>query len=152
MNNYYRLGVLISTAVLFSALVACAPQQQVQPPSKDLERTCIQGVVFYRSPVDSSLVPFSNIKVAAWRLEPEQPLVETQADASGNYCIEVPLGDFKMELRVWGMVNLGKTSYTCSGAKKIIALGTIPKECGGNCIRLDMIADCGEFKPTRRYK
>ncbi len=32
-----------------------------------------------------------------------------QIRQAGNYCIEVPLGDFRVDLRVWGMVHSPKT-------------------------------------------
>jgi hypothetical protein len=60
----------------------------------------------------------------------------------------VPLGDFKVDLRVWGVQRLDKTSHTCKGSADDVDIGTVPRECGEECIRIDIIADCQEFQPS----
>lgn len=155
MKNDYR-HALILTLVFFSFVAAgCGPEQQVKPPQsiESLETTCIQGAVSYRLPENSSSVPFANVKVAAWRHDTtDQPLAETVTDAKGDYCIEVPQGNFSVDVRVWGMVNLEKTSYTCNGSADNISLGTAAKRCDGDCPRADIFANCSVFKPVRRSK
>ena len=154
MRNYYRVAHLISSIFLFSIGVGCGPEQQVKPPSplEYSQPACIQGAVRYRNPQDANPVPFGNVKVAAWRHGTEQSLAETTADTAGNYCIEVPLGDFGVDLRIWGMVHLGGKSYTCTGSADSINLATTSKKCGEKCMEVDIITDCKEFRPIRRRK
>jgi hypothetical protein len=98
-------------------------------------------------------VPFANVKVTAWRHdETKKPFAEVMADARGNYCLEVPLGEHGVDVRVWGMVNLGNKSYTCTASENDIKLGKDTKKCGSDCTTVDLVANCSEFKPTRRSK
>ncbi len=155
MKNEHRIAFILLLVFCSSLAVGCGPEQQVKPPQsiESLETTCIQGTVSYRLSIDSSSVQFANVKVVAWRHgTTDQPLAETVTDAKGDYCIEVPRGDFSMDVRVWGMVNLEKTSYTCSGSADNVSLGTGVKRCGGDCPRVDIIANCSIFKPVRRSK
>lgn len=154
MRNYYRVAHLISSIFLFSIGVGCGPEQQVKPPPplEYSEPACIQGTVKYSTSVDSNPVPFSRVKITAWRHGTEQSLAETTADGAGNYCIEVPLGDFGVDLRIWGMVHLGSKSYTCTGSADNINLGTTSKKCGEDCMEVDIVAECKEFRPIRRRK
>lgn len=155
MKNGYRLA-FIQALLFFSVIVVgCGPEQQVKAPQslESLEPTCIQGTVSYRLPEESTLVPFANVKVAAWRHgTTDQPLAETVTDAKGDYCIEVPRGVSGVDVRVWGMVNLEKTSYTCNGSAENMNPGTSVKRCGGDCLKADITANCNVFKPVRRNK
>jgi hypothetical protein len=155
MRNSY-LAAFLAIFVLLSVLaIGCGPEQQVQPPKpiKYLEPFCIQGTVQYRHPSDSQPVPFANVKVTAWRHdETKKPFAEAMADAAGKYCLEVPLGEYGVDIRVWGMVNLGNKSYTCTASEDNIKLGKTTKKCGEDCITVDLVASCREFKPTRRSK
>ena len=155
MRNSY-LTAFALTFVLFSIMgVGCGPEQQVQPPKpiEYLEPVCFKGTVRYRHPEDSNPVPFSNVKVTAWRHnETKNPFAETMANAAGNYCLEVPLGEYGVDIRVWGMVNLGSKSYTCTASENDIKLGKTRKKCGEDCTKVDLLAECKEFIPTRRSK
>ena len=142
--------------VLFSMMaIGCGPEQQVQPPKpiQYAEPVCIQGTVRYRNPGDANLVPFANVKVSAWRHnETKKPFAEAMADAAGKYCLEVPLGEYGVDIRVWGMVNLGSKSYTCTASEDDVKLGKTSRKCGEDCITADLVASCREFIPTRRSK
>jgi hypothetical protein len=122
---------------------------QIKSPPQDFEPTCIQGTVRYQTPTGSSSVPYPYARITAWQHGTDQPLGETEADGAGKYCIEVPLGA-QVELKIWGVQRLQGETYTCKGSEENIAPGNISKECGGDCIRIDIITDCGEFQPPYR--
>jgi len=155
MKNKHCMAFVL-TLVFFSTLaVGCGPEQQVQPPKpiEYQEPVCFQGTVRYRHPRDGQLVPFGHVKVTAWRHnETKNPLAEAMADVAGNYCLEVPLGEYGLDIRVWGMVNLGNKSYTCTASEDDIKLGKTTKKCGEDCATVDLLAECKEFIPTRRSK
>ena len=155
MKNSY-LAAFVVIFVLFSIVaIGCGPEQQVQPP-KPIEYTepvCIQGIVRYRHPSESRLVPFSNVKVTAWRHNTtDKPFAKAMANAAGNYCLEVPLGAYGVDIRVWGMVSLGSKSYTCTASEDNVKLGKTPRRCGEDCATVNLVAECREFIPTRRSK
>lgn len=150
MKKSHRSALMTCLILLSSSIaVGCSPVQ-VQSPSKDFEPTCIQGTVLYRTPANSTPVPYPYAGVNAWRHGTGQGLAETKTDGAGNYCIEVPLGDFTVDLRVWGVNRVGGTSYTCKGSQNDIDPGTIRKECGEDCVRIDIVTDCDEFRPPYR--
>jgi hypothetical protein len=147
--------VVLEISLIFSVAIAigCASEQQVLPPKpiKYADPVCFQGTVHYLHPSDSQHVPFANVKVTAWRHdETKKPFAEAMANAMGKYCLEVPLGDYGVDIRVWGMVNLGNKSYTCTASEDDIKLGKTVKKCGEDCTTVNVIAECREFKPTRR--
>jgi hypothetical protein len=148
-----RVAFEISLILSLLTAMGCGPEQKVQPPKpiEYAEPVCIQGTVQYRHPETSNLVSFANVKVSAWRHnETKKPFAEAMADATGKYCLEVPLGDYGVDIRVWGMVNLGSKSYTCTASENDIKLGMTTKKCGEDCITADLVASCSEFKPSRR--
>ncbi|MGD9033482.1 MAG: hypothetical protein PVJ69_10390 [Desulfobacteraceae bacterium] len=148
-----RVALEISFILSLAAAFGCGPEQQVQPPEpiQYAEPVCLKGTVQYRLPEESKLAPFANVKVSAWRHnETEKPFAEATANAAGKYCLEVPLGDYGVDIRVWGMVNLRNKSYTCTASEDDIKLGKTTKKCGEDCITVDLVASCSEFKPTRR--
>ncbi len=134
---------------LFFIAFGCSGPQ-IQKPPETVETTCIQGTVWYRASTDSTPMRYPYATVTAWRDGTDQGLAETKADEAGNYCIEVPLGDHKVDLRVWGLKRLGGTNYTCKGSEESIDLGTTPKKCGEDCVSIDIITECGEFQPPYR--
>jgi hypothetical protein len=155
MKNEHRIAFILALVFSSTVAVGCGPEQQVQPPKpiQYQEPFCFRGSVHYRHPSDSQPVPFVNIKVTAWRHdETKKPFAEAMADAAGNYCLEVPLGDYGVDIRVWGMVNLGNKSYTCTASEDDIKLGKTTKKCGSGCTTVDLVASCREFIPTRRSK
>jgi hypothetical protein len=155
MRNSYRVALILTLIFYFMMAIGCGPEQQVQPPKpiEYLEPVCFQGTVQYRNPSDAQLVLFANVKVTAWRHNTKvQPFAEAMADAAGNYCLEVPLGEYGVDIRVWGMVNLANKSYTCSVSANDIKLGKTKKKCGEDCATVDLLAECKEFIPTRRSK
>ena len=149
MKNYYRFALVIYSIFLFLITFGCS-RTQIQKAPESPETTCIQGTVWYRTSTDSTPMRYPYATVTAWRHGTDQGLAETKADGAGNYCIEVPLGDYKVDLRVWGLKRLGGTSYTCKGSEENIDLGTTSKKCGENCISIDIITECGEFQPSYR--
>ncbi len=149
MKNYYRFTLVLSFIFLFTIAVGCAPKQ-IQPLPEDFEPTCIQGTVSYVSPIDSTLVPYPNVKVTAHRHGTDQALAETTTNKAGNYCIELPMGDFEVDLRIWGLVPLSGTQYLCRGSADKINLGSTSKKCGEDCIKVDITTDCKKFYPRRR--
>ena len=153
MRNSYGGALVVITFIISLMAAGCGPGQQVQPskPIEYMNPVCFQGTVQYRHPVESSLVPFVNVKVSAWRHdETKKPFAEAMADAKGKYCLEVPLGDYGVDIRVWGMVNLGGKSYTCTASEDDVKLGQTSRRCGQDCITVDLVASCSEFVPRRR--
>ena len=153
MRKSYQVALILTFIFCFLMAIGCASEQQVQPPKpiKYAEPVCFQGTVHYLHPSDSQPVPFANVKVTAWRHdETKKPFAEAMANATGKYCLEVPLGDYGIDIRVWGMVNLGNKSYTCTASEDDIKLGKTTKKCGEDCATVNLIAECREFKPTRR--
>ena len=150
MKNDYPL-TLVATFILILAITGgCAPKQVPSAP-KDAKPACIQGTIQYRSPFDSTTAPYANVKVTAWRDDTDQALGEVLADRSGNYCIEVPLGESRVDLRIWGLVDFSGTHYICKSMRNDVELGTTSKKCGGgDCIKVDVMAECHEFYPKRR--
>jgi hypothetical protein len=122
----------------------------VGTPREDFELSCIQGTIWYRSPVDGTMVRYPDAQISAWRHgEEDEGLAETRADSAGNYCLEVPLGEPGVDIRVFWFLRLSGKSYRCRGSKEKVDLGQSPKTCGEDCITIDIITDCQEFEPRR---
>jgi len=92
-------SIVLTAVIVFWFPFACAPPQVQGPPGRP-GVTCIQGTVLYRSPVDSAQTPYANATVTAWRHDTNKALVDTRADGKGRFGIEVPLGDFILDLKV----------------------------------------------------
>ena len=144
-------SVLVLMLLLATVCVCgCAPNQ-TSPPLEGIETTCIQGTVLYKSPVDGKEVPYAGATVGVWLHDTEQGLTETKTDARGNFCLQVPLGDFKVDVRVWGMTRLEHKTYICKGSADNIDLGSIPMDCGSReCLDVLISAECNEYIPIRR--
>lgn len=126
-----------------------APQVPVTPAGSSV--TCIQGEVKYVNPVTSSMAPYTSATVSVWRHGADQGLAEVKADEDGKYCIEVPAGANTVDLRVWGMELFKGKNYVCEGAANRIDLGSAIGTCGsGNCLRMDISAQCRERADRRR--
>ena len=149
MKSYYRFPLLIGFVVVSSFVFGCTPVP-VQTTPEDFEPACIQGRVLYRSPVDATLVPYPHARISAWRHGTDQGLAETVADSAGDYCIEVPLEESGIDLRVFGVLRLSGTSYTCKGSQENLDPGETSKRCGEECIRIDILTECQEFRPRFR--
>jgi hypothetical protein len=148
MRNNDRLIFGTGLLVVVAVIMGCAPKQVATFP-EDMETTCIQGTVRYLSPVDSTPVGYPNATITVWLHEVEKAIIDTKTDKSGIYCIEVPLGDFKIDLRVWGMIRLAGNSYICNASKDMIDLGQTAQKCGGDCMRIEIDAECTKFYPKR---
>ena len=135
------ISLLMSLIFLFSPLAAAG--------SKPLGKSCIRGTVWYRSPVDTSKVPYARAKITAWRHGTREGLAETRADKRGRYCIEVPLGAM-VDLRVWGLEEFGGSNFICSGSADKIDPGPGAGKCGGDCIQVDIMTGCTDQIPKRR--
>ena len=98
--NKINCWIVVCFILLFIITGSCAT-----PPSPKLEgvkgSTCIQGRVLYQSPIDASPVPYPSATVSAWKKDADRALSEAQTDQNGSYCIEIPLVDYRVELRVW---------------------------------------------------
>ena len=140
MNRLCHRGAAVAISLLI-LYFGCAPNQTVEGPAGS-ERACIEGTVRYRSPIDSTEVPYANTTINAWRHGTDQALVETKADQEGKYCIEVPLGGYTVDLRVWGLERFETQNYVCQGTAGNIDLGNTPAQCGGDCIKVDILAEC----------
>ena len=149
MRMLIGFAFVIVFVVTSTMMAGCSTKKMATLPDS-IERSCTQGRVFYRIPSESAAAPYPSVTVTAWHHEKNQPLTETKTDQAGNYCIEVPLGDFQVDLRVWGMVHLPTTSYTCEGSEDNIALGTAPNRCGDNCKKIEIMMDCKEFTQRRQ--
>ena len=150
MGPKFPFVVFLILLVAAGLFFGCAPKQ-ISPLPEDVETTCIQGVVLFKSPIDGKEIPFSGATVGVWIHDTEQGLTETKTDAGGNFCLEVPLGAFKVDVRVWGMTRLENKTYICKGLADNIDLGNIPRNCGtGDCLTVLISADCNEYIPIRR--
>ena len=145
-----RSGCLlwVSACAFLACCFGCgAPQIQSAPAGS--ARSCIQGKVWMKSPIDSKQIPYAGVTVNAWRHDKDLALVETKTDKDGNYCIEVPVGDFRVDLRVWGMERMEGNSYICQGSVQNIDPGKTAKKCGEDCFKTDILTQCEE-KTDRR--
>ena len=145
-----RSGCLryVSACALLVFCLGCgAPQLQSGPV--DSVKTCIQGKVWMKSPVDSKQGAYAGVSVNAWRHDKELALAETKTDGDGNYCLEVPVGDFRVDLRVWGMERIEGKSYICQGSVQDIDPGKTPKRCGEDCFKTDILTQCEERADRR---
>ncbi len=145
-HYYLTFGFII---LLFAFLVGCVPKP-IESVGGDLGSTCIQGNVSYQSPIDASSVPYPSATVSAWKKDSEKSLSEARTDQRGNYCIEIPLGDFRVDLRVWGLVFLEGTTYICQGSESNFDLGKTSLSCGEGCEGVDIVTECKERVPGRR--
>jgi len=143
---YLAYGCLI---LFFIILGSCAPTPS---PKLDGEMgaTCVQGRVSYLSPVDASSVPYPSATVSAWKKDSEKPLSEARTNQGGNYCIEIPIGDFRVELRVWGLVFSEGTNYICQGSESNFDPGKTPLSCGADCKVVDIVTECKKRVPSPR--
>jgi hypothetical protein len=142
------LFALVIGLIFFVGILGCAPKQIPSFP-EGVETTCLKGQVWYRNPIDSAQVRYSNATVTAWHHENDKPIVDTKTDKRGNYCMEVPLGDFSVDLRVWGTKYLKDSTYVCDGSEDNIDMGSTPKKCGEDCLEINIMTDCRKFVPRR---
>lgn len=148
MNRGYYPSIGV-TILLFFILGGCAPKPGAGPGG-NMDATCVQGRVSYLSPIDNSSVPYPSATVSAWKKDAEKSLSEARTDQRGNYCIEIPLGDFRVDLRVWGMVFLEGTTYICQGSESNFDQGKTSLSCGEDCKVVDIVTECKERVPGRR--
>ena len=137
-------------AFLFAACLLVA--KEYLPPKAPgtamaFDTSCIQGVIWYLHPVDSTRTPLTNATVTAWDVKSSKGISETKTDSRGQYCITVPAGDYKIQLKVWALQRLDRKGYVCKKVSDDINPGLTPRKCGEDCIRLDMEAECSEYKP-----
>jgi hypothetical protein len=140
--------LFVSACALLAGCFGCGTPQ-IQGVPADSVKTCIQGKVWMKNPIDSRQVPYAGVSVNAWRHDKDSALVETVTDRDGNYCIEVPVGDFRVDLRVWGMERREGTSYICKGSVDNIDPGKTPKKCGQDCFKADILTECEERSDRR---
>jgi hypothetical protein len=134
----------------FAMMFGCASTQTHSPP-EDVEAACIQGKVWYRSPIDSILVPYPRATVNAWRAGTNEGLAKSFTDNAGNYCIEIPKGNYSVDLRVWGAMFIEGTTYLCQGSVANIELGSTSKKCGEDCQEINITTGCTRRVPGRRH-
>lgn len=140
----------ISFIILFISGGCDTVHQMIR--SDDLIKTCIRGNISYRSPKDGAPVHYPHATITAWQHGTDKALAESKADAAGNYFLEVPMVDFQVDLRVWGLQRLYGTSYTCNGSVMAIDLGKSSKKPGEPCAKFDILAECKEyFHPGSSY-
>jgi hypothetical protein len=146
-KGYYQsIGVILLLVII---LGGCATPQSVGSGG-DMDVTCVRGRVSYQSPIDASSVPYPSATVSAWKKEAEKPLSEARTNQGGNYCIEIPIGDFRVDLRVWGLVFLEGTTYICQGSESNFNPGKTPLSCGADCKVVDIMTECKERVPSPR--
>ena len=142
-------GVLsLAVCALLAWSLGCAgPQIQTVPA--DAAKTCIRGTVWMKSPVDSKQVPYAGVSVTVWRQDKNLALVEAKTDGDGNYCVEIPVGEYRVDLRVWGMERIEGTGYLCEGSVQNVDPGKTPKKCGEDCFKADIATQCEERTDRR---
>jgi hypothetical protein len=138
-KNISALGIIV--LILFT-LLSCAPKP-FGSVSGDSTMTCIQGRVSYKNPIDASLTPYAGATISSWQQGADKALSEARTNQTGNYCIEVPVADFKIDVRVWGSVFLEGTTYLCQGSAGDIDQGKHSTSCG-DCKVVDIVATCKE--------
>jgi hypothetical protein len=148
MMKHHPLSIplLMSLVLLFSHAATATPPED---DSKQSGTSCIRGTVWYRSPADATQVPYPRAKITAWRHGTREGLAETRADKRGRFCIEVPLG-VAVDLRVWGLEDIGGTSFLCRGSSNKVESGAGAGKCGGDCIQVDIMTECTDQIPRRR--
>ncbi len=147
MKSYHRSALVICLVLVLAIIVGCAPKPVPTLP-KGFEPTCIQGKVQYRSPDNATPLPFPYASITAWRHKADdQPLAKTKSDKNGNYCIEVPLGSSKVDLRIWELKELRGTHYMCKVLENNISPEMTSKKCGEGCMEFDIAVDCRVFLP-----
>lgn len=145
-----RSGCCALIGLILAFLLGCGPRP-VQLPEGPYETGCVRGTVYYLSPLDSRNVPFPGVTVTAWIHGTHQGLAEAITDESGNYCLNIPLGDHRVDLRVWGYLRLNQKDYTCNGSVAHLDLGSMHTKCGAaDCLNTDIVAACKEFVGRRR--
>ena len=142
-------GLCYVTACALLAFCFGCGSPQIQGGQVDSVKTCIQGKVWMKSPIDSKQVACTGVSVNAWRHDKDLALAETKTDSDGNYCVEVPVGNFRVDLRVWGMERTEGKSYICQGSVQNIDLGKTAKRCGEDCFKTDILTQCEERADQR---
>ena len=139
----------LSVFLLMSLILPFFPAAAAEEASQQSGMACIEGTVWYRNPADGSQILYPRAKITAWRHGTQEGLTETRTDRRGRFCIEVPLG-VAVDLRVWGLEDIGGTSFICRGSADSVKAGTGPVKCGGDCVRIDITAECSDQIPRRR--
>lgn len=150
-KKFFFLGLALALLFELGILTACTPMRK-ELPQADSEVACIEGTVWYRTAEESNLVPYPYANITAWRHGTDKPLGETKANEKGAYCIEVPLGNLKVDLRVWGYVRLSGKDFIFRGSRDGIDLGTNANRCGGDCIKADIMTDITDQIPQHRLR
>jgi hypothetical protein len=143
MRKKSFLYIGISFIILFISGGCDTVHQMIH--TDDLLKACIRGTISYRSPKDALPVHYPYATITAWQHGTDKALGEAKADAAGNYYLEVPMVDFKVDLRVWGLQRLYGSSYTCNGSVNAIDLSKSPKKPGEPCSKFDILAECKEY-------
>lgn len=137
-------GTVIPACFLIVALFGLE-SGLAQQPSGASGTACVRGTVSFKHPVEAKEVPYPGATVSAWVHGEKKGLAETKTDRAGNFCIEVPLGQSKIDLKVWGLERFAQQDYICEGSAAGISLGAKSAKCGsGDCIRADIKAECRE--------
>jgi len=144
-RHYSALGIIVVVCI---TLLSCAPKP-FGGVGSDATMTCIQGKVSYKHPIDASLTPYPGATISSWDQTSDKALSEARTNQVGDYCIEVPVADFKIDLRVWGSVFLKGTTYLCQGSAEDIDQGKHAASCG-DCKVVDIVAACKERIPDTR--
>ena len=138
----------LPACALLAFYFGCGAPQSTGGPA-DSVKTCIQGKVWVKSPIDSKPIPYAGVSVNAWRHGKDLALAETKTGSDGSYCIEVPVGNFRVDLRVWGMERTEGNSYICQGSVQDIDPGKTPMRCGEDCFKTDILTQCEERADQR---
>ncbi len=144
MRYHPLFGSLLIGLILFLFQTAVAEDASQQGGT-----ACIRGTVLYRSSADATHIPYPHAKITAWRHGTKEGLTGTRADRRGRFCIEVPLG-LEVDLRVWGLEEIGGTSFVCRGSANKVETGATAGTCGGDCIQVDIMTECTDQIPKRR--
>jgi hypothetical protein len=144
MKRQPLFGSLLMGLILLLFQTAAA-----EDASQQAGTACIRGTARYRSSADTTQVPYPHAKITAWRHGTKEGLAETRADRRGRFCIEVPLG-VEVDLRVWGLEEIGGTSFVCRGSANKVDPGVRAGRCGGDCIQVDIMTECTDQIPKRR--
>lgn len=149
-KSSYSFCFVISI-IAFSLISGCASPEK-QPEKVSSESTCVQGTVWHRPPDKAQPVVYPHVNIYVWSHGKNEPLTETKADKQGRFCVDVPRGEYTVDLRAIGLMDAAGERYKCRGSADDISLGNEVKTCGEECVKADIMTECEIFYPRRRNR
>lgn len=150
MKKQCHFNPCLICSLIFIALITGCSSPEVRHVSEHVETACIRGTVWHHIPNTVDPVTYPQVGIYAWSHEQNTPLTETKTDKKGNFCIEVPAGNYTVDLRVIGLLYLDGESFKCRGSQDGIVLEQTSGSCAGECMQVNIATACDEFSSMRR--